>query len=257
MKTELQPPTESDEAILEQMEQIKNEIAETKPLVGRMVAISVLSTEYDVNDVIYQEKIQNLSTKYQKIRQIRPDGNCFFRAVLFAYLERLIHDPSDYARFQSVAKHSKDSLVAFGFPALTIEDFHELFMEVIEGVEKATDVTDLESKFCDITTSDYMVVYLRLLTSGKLQEKTEFFMNFIDGGLSVKEFCNQEVEPMGKESDHIHIIALTEALGIHVQVEYMDRGESGTVNHHDFPDDGAQPHVFLLYRPGHYDILYK
>jgi ubiquitin thioesterase protein OTUB1 len=64
-------------------------------------------------------------------------------------------------------------------------------MEVIEGVEKATDVTDLESKFCDITTSDYMVVYLRLLTSGKLQEKTEFFMNFIDGGLSVKEFCNQ------------------------------------------------------------------
>jgi hypothetical protein len=98
MKTELQPPTESDEAILEQMEQIKNEIAETKPLVGRMVAISVLSTEYDVNDVIYQEKIQNLSTKYQKIRQIRPDGNCFFRAVLFAYLERLIHDPSDYAR---------------------------------------------------------------------------------------------------------------------------------------------------------------
>ena len=62
---------------------------------------------------------------------------------------------------------------------------------------------------------------------------------------------------MGKESDHIHIIALTEALGIHVQVEYMDRGEGGTVNHHDFPDDGLQPHVFLLYKPGHYDILYK
>ena len=62
---------------------------------------------------------------------------------------------------------------------------------------------------------------------------------------------------MAKESDHIHIIALSEALGIHVRVEYMDRGDGGTVNYHDFPEDGSPPHVCLLYRPGHYDILYN
>lgn len=72
-------------------------------------------------------------------------------------------------------------------------------------------------------------------------------------------FCvctHKEVEPMSKESDHIHIIALAKALNVSILVEYMDRGEGGTVNHHIFPED-SDPRIFLLYRPGHYDILYK
>lgn len=71
-----------------------------------------------------------------------------------------------------------------------------------------------------------------------------------------KYFVLQEVEPMGKESDHIHIIALTSSLGIPVRVEYMDRGGSSACNHHDFPE-ASQPMITLLYRPGHYDILYS
>ena len=61
---------------------------------------------------------------------------------------------------------------------------------------------------------------------------------------------------MGKESDHIHIIGMTGATSVSVRVEYMDRDEGHAVNHHDFPE-GSEPHVFLLYRPGHYDVLYK
>lgn len=60
---------------------------------------------------------------------------------------------------------------------------------------------------------------------------------------------------MSKESDHIHIIALAQALNVSILVEYMDRAEGGTVNH-IFPE-GSEPRIFLLYRPGHYDILYK
>jgi ubiquitin thioesterase protein OTUB1 len=60
---------------------------------------------------------------------------------------------------------------------------------------------------------------------------------------------------MGKECDHLQIIALTSALGVPVRVEYMDRGEGDQCNHHHFPEDST-PVVTLLYRPGHYDILY-
>lgn len=60
---------------------------------------------------------------------------------------------------------------------------------------------------------------------------------------------------MYRESDHLHISALSQALGVHVRVLYMDRGEGGRVNHHDFPEDSS-PKIHLLYRPGHYDILY-
>lgn len=53
------------------------------------------------------------------------------------------------------------------------------------------------------------------------------------------------------------ITALCTALKVGVRVEYMDRGEAegGQVKAHDFPD-GVKPKVYLLYRPGHYDILY-
>lgn len=60
---------------------------------------------------------------------------------------------------------------------------------------------------------------------------------------------------MGRESDHIHVIALTQFLGVGIKVEYMDRGEGGKVTSHVFPED-AEPMVHLLYRPGHYDVLY-
>ena len=72
----------------------------------------------------------------------------------------------------------------------------------------------------------------------------------------------QEVEPMGRESDHIHIATLTTSTDVPVRVEYMDRGTSGSnqnelsVNHHDFPSDSSPPKICLIYRPGHYDILY-
>ncbi len=60
---------------------------------------------------------------------------------------------------------------------------------------------------------------------------------------------------MGKESDHIHIIAVATSTGVPIRVEYMDRGEGATVTAHDFPE-GSEPKIHLLYRPGHYDILY-
>lgn len=86
------------------------------------------------------------------------------------------------------------------------------------------------------------------------------------------QFCKSSVEPMGEESDHVHIIALSDALGVPIRVVYLDRSTGAgdvTVNHHDFvPSAGClpsasggssettKPIVTLLYRPGHYDILY-
>ena len=112
----------------------------------------------------------------------------------------------------------------------------------------------------------------RLLTSKQLQLEGEFYQAFMEGGATVASFCSTEVEPMYKESDHIHIIGkartvgksanvdqlspgLTAAAGIGVRVVYLDRGEGDSPIHHDFPE-GTTPTLHLLYRPGHYDILY-
>lgn len=68
---------------------------------------------------------------------------------------------------------------------------------------------------------------------------------------------------MSRESDNIHIIALTKAVGVRLRVVYMDRNEKSLLNVHDFtPNDEENldtftPMITLLYRPGHYDLLYE
>ena len=119
--------------------------------------------------------------------------------------------------------------------------------KVIEGL----DSEGLEREFGEDQLADYLVVYLRILTSAELKNSADFYSNFIEER-SLEEFCQLEVEPMYKESDHIHIIALTAALGLGVRVVYMDRGAGAQ---HDFPESQT-PTIHLLYRPGHYDILY-
>nr|CAD7264622.1 unnamed protein product [Timema shepardi] len=278
------------------------QISDSIDLVGDMEPISSLEGEY-ASDEIFHQKVQDLSRKYKSMRRTRPDGNCFFRGFSYAYLEYLLKNKEEYKRFHELASKSKDDLVTMGFPKFTVEDFHDTlanalvvlscstaedgeievrisFMEVVKKVGESPDnfsQRELHDLFNQQSYSDYVVVYLRLITSGQLQRDSEFYQNFIDGKRTVLEFCHQsanapvvlsstaedgeievrisEVEPMYKESDHIHIIALSTALNVGIRVRYMDRGESSEVIAHDFPE-GSTCAVHLLYRPGHYDILY-
>lgn len=89
--------------------------------------------------------------------------------------------------------------------------------------------------------------------------------------LDVTTFCRRLVDPMDEESDHIQIVALTNALHVPLRVVYLDRSadsgletaigtNSSLLTHvatHDFlPEGCGAPTIHLLYRPGHYDILY-
>lgn len=163
-----------------------------------------------------------------------------------------------------MVEESKTKLLQLNFPQFTIEDFYDTFMEVINKVQPHEDnvkevLAELFKLFNDQAYSDYVVVYLRLITSGKLQEEAEFYSNFIEGNYSsLAEFCKKEVEAMYRESDNLQLVAICAALNCSVRVEYMDRGSHGEVTAHDFPDSSScNPSVFLLYRPNHYDILYK
>jgi len=244
-----------DDLVIAQQRKIEQEIAANSPLVGAEEEISCLLEEYASDDV-YQQKIRHLNTKYTRLRRTRPDGNCFFRAFAFSYFESLIGDQTEYDRFFKLAKDSKDELIALGFPKFTLEDFHDIFIEVVERVRTARTAEDISTILQEPAQSDYVVVYLRLITSGHMQKNGDFYINFLDGYPSVKDFCALEVEPMYKESDHIQLTCLTAAIGVGVRVEYMDRGGE-EVNAHDFcPDGVTQPRIQVLYRPGHYDILY-
>jgi len=246
-----------DIAIIEQVRDIEKQIAGAFPLISGKEVIQDLHKDFEDADAVYQAKLADLFERYSHIRRTRGDGNCFFRSYGFRVLEACLTDLQLLEKLSEKATYTKDKLIELAYSAYTVEDFLETFLEILEVVKKGQNLEDLMQVYNDQGYSDYLVVFLRLMVSCYLQTNEEFYSAFIEGHASMKEFCSQEVEPMAIESDHIHIIALTSAINTTVQVEYMDRGgDESKVNSHRFPDDGSTPTIYLLYRPGHYDILY-
>jgi ubiquitin thioesterase protein OTUB1 len=65
--------------------------------------------------------------------------------------------------------------------------------------------------------------YLWTLSQGFIKRDPSRFEPFLDGTyLDVASFCAAEVEPMRKECEQIQIIALTEYLGVSVDIAYLD-----------------------------------
>ena len=54
-------------------------------------------------------------------------------------------------------------------------------------------------------------------------------------------------------------MALASAFNVGVSIAYIDASAASGLTVHTFPDDCAPEAavIHLLYRPGHYDVLYK
>ncbi|KAK6922473.1 Peptidase C65, otubain [Dillenia turbinata] len=270
--------------------------------------LSSLSAEYESGSPILLEKIKLIGEKYAAIRRTRGDGNCFFRSFMFSYLEHILEtqDRAEVDRVKANVERCRTTLQNLGYADFTFEDFFAntefvetfildasgielefgkmlrfkrttlwLFLEqldnVLQGTEDSISHEELVQRSRDQSVSDYVVMFFRFVTSGEIRKRSEFFEPFILGltNATVEQFCKSSVEPMGEESDHVHIIALSDALGVPIRVVYLDRSSCDkggvSLNHHDFvpasegtesSSKSSNPIITLLYRPGHYDILY-
>jgi ubiquitin thioesterase protein OTUB1 len=64
---------------------------------------------------------------------------------------------------------------------------------------------------------------MRLLTAGFMRRDPNRFVPFLgDSHVDIESFCKSEVEPMGKECDQPQIIAITECLGMSIEIAYLD-----------------------------------
>ncbi|KAL1218726.1 OVARIAN TUMOR DOMAIN-containing deubiquitinating enzyme 1 [Cardamine amara subsp. amara] len=254
----------------------QEEEAAKVPYVADKEPLSSLSAEYQSGSPILLEKIKILDDQYIAIRRTRGDGNCFFRSFMFSYLEHILEsqDRAEVDRIKVNVEKCRKTLQNLGYTDFTFEDFFALFLEqlddILQGSEESINYDELVNRSRDQSVSDYVVMFFRFVTAGEIRTRAEFFEPFITGlsNATVDQFCKSSVEPMGEESDHIHITALSDALGVAIRVVYLDRSscDNGgvTVNHHDFVPVGttnekgeaSAPFITLLYRPGHYDILY-
>jgi len=259
----------------EEMQKEIESLQASAPMVGEVEACSVLLPLYEGNPLPgFVEGITNyLSLTFPAgLRRVRGDGNCFYRAFLFSYLEQIIRggaaSAGELMRFKEVIVNSKADLVALGYTECTFEIFVDMLVELVDKVAAggvtAQEHFDMFQE--DNSDCDYYVWYMRLMTSCALKRDAARFEPFIPDPscATIAEFCSRCVEPMKTECEHLQILALSEYIGVQVHIHYLDGkpcpvGESLQVHKFAEPADASQaasaPTIHLLYRPGHYDIL--
>ncbi|CAO3594024.1 unnamed protein product [Absidia cylindrospora] len=230
--------------------------------------------------------IKNLSRNHSKIRKCRGDGNCFFRgkvnretqptqhtqvivslifiyvAFAFSWFESALHDKTKYETALAHLKDTPKLLEKSGFQKLAFEDFYDVTLEQFEKIPSYASDPDLFlANFQSEEISNAIVMHLRFVTSAYLRVHADDYEPFlVTEMISIDEFCAMHVEAFGRESDHLQIIALTKALDTPVQVIYLDgSGDAEAAVHEFWPNEdekGQREPLQLIYRPGHYDILY-
>ncbi|KAG8345527.1 putative Peptidase C65 Otubain [Trypanosoma vivax] len=206
---------------------------------------------------------------YSGIRYIRGDGNCFYRSASFGIHEALLRDRALASEFLKRVKDLSSRLTNDYGSA--VEDFCDYALDLFERLASGTCSTVEElHRLSTGETSEYVLYFYRYAVSNYIRAHSDEFLPFVVGlGYdTLQAFCYSEVEALGSESDHLQLVAFAQCFGVRITVEYLDCSEVESATRHTFPGveksiNGTSDNVndvvevTLLYRPGHYDLLYK
>ena len=108
-------------------------------MIGDLEPPSVLRHEYENADSPgFIPGIDFLSVQYRNMRRVRGDGNCFYRAFIFSYLENLLSEyqcvgekrnsaVKEKSRITGIILNSKSELVEkHSYSEIAIESFQEV-----------------------------------------------------------------------------------------------------------------------------------
>ena len=148
--------------------------------------------------------------------------------------------------------------MAIGYDEVAIEDFHEVFLDAVKKLKDVAPKDASEHLLKLLGNKEeavYLIMHARFMTSCYLKQNSFLFEDFVG---DVATFCMREVEAVDVECDHPQIIAITNYLGIGVEIN--SAGPKGALEVIKLPEDPEFDQKFrakLLYVPGHYDALYQ
>lgn len=245
-----------------QLEDIQNDIRKEQPLTSALKPLEDLRSKYEAGSN-FDKGVLILANDYSGVRSIRGDGNCYYRAFLYSLCEKLFQAEADEKnRIKAFVQTSAATTEKAGYDATAIEIFHETLVDLIVSVVDGTTTQDKihEELLEENATSDYCTWYCRVLTGTQLKSDPDRFFPYLeDGSRDVFSFCSKSVEPMGVECTMVQVLALAEIFRVQVKIEYLDGHDiaaSGKLQQHQFGPENSKTSLTLLYRPGHYDILY-
>lgn len=268
--------TPTDDEIIAFETNVKSEALSDLPLVGPHEQGFTGLLQYYVNNDSFWPHLDYLENHFSGWRSCLGDGNCFFRAFIYQYIERLLSlslsAPDVFLVMRQSHIIARQTFNQVGFEALATEDFIHSYDETIQSLlDLSSDRIHvqqelLSEKMNDPEISNSLVVYFRLVASSYLRSNADQYEPFITissqstfGTLQKTNdkmvmYCVNYVEAFGKESEDLCIMALSNALNVQVNITAIDASHP-TPQAYTFNQSDAVK-IDLLYRPGHYDILY-
>ncbi|XP_051200468.1 OVARIAN TUMOR DOMAIN-containing deubiquitinating enzyme 1 isoform X2 [Lolium perenne] len=228
--------------------------------------LSSLESEFAYDPM--KDKSNKLLANYSEYRKVAGDGSCFYRSFIYSYLELLVKVPhEEELRLIGTLEPLLEKFQRLDLPGSYYHG-HDAFVNFILKCmdrKQTLSVSDYEDWLFQESQNDQLfaniISYLRLVTAIQICTEVEKFRHAIpELDPSYPEgWCRQEVIPMHKDAFEVHVVALTDVLQVPLRTVNVDISKIAEPNTHIYESPDASPSVpcvTLLYRPGHYDIIY-
>ena len=215
--------------------------------------------EYKSNEE-YLKSIENISKKYKTYKKVRRDGNCFYRSFIYRLFEQtcIKNDKNLYEKIINKIKESKNLTEKNGYEWAVVQDFYEIFLkeftECFNCLSSGIIPRDyLDKLFSDKDKGNYLIYFIRFCIAAFLKENKDNYKSYIEEDF--EKWIRKEVEAIDHVADQIQIMACVNYFDVGVKIEYLNKFKDEVVKlPEDKPDE--EFFIYLLFSPGHYDILY-
>ena len=255
-------------------------VSNTSDLIKR----SYLGDEEKKNKIL--SNIQMYDNMIFKWRSIKGDGNCFYRTVMFFYLEKLIHNKNtDELKnlIYDITQCFKDQFFVEAFQFYKVnKDKFLLILMLLYYALSLEDTKDSKTKAYTIlvrVSNNYLdydygiVLYLKysimkyikknegMLYSKEFSVKLDNLLPIQyqkDGKGFYQPFYERDLMPLGKDAEKIiiYIAPFVVGMGMKIYAFDFDKGE-GMLNEFHFAVNDSTDLMTILYRNFHFEILYK
>ncbi|XBI01112.1 hypothetical protein VPH35_129956 [Triticum aestivum] len=223
------------------------------------------SLPHEFENEIMKDKAKKLSANYSEYRKVPGDGSCFYRSFIYSYLEQLVKvSHEEELRLLGALEPMWEKFQRLHLPG-SYSDLHDAFagfiLECMEQKQKLSvsgyqewlfQESQNEQKFANV------LLYLRLVTAIEICTEVETFKPYITEPDAIG-YCLEEVLSVKKDAQQVNLTVLTNVLQVPLRVVNIDVSLIEEPNIHIIYEspDSSVPTVTLLYRPGHYDIIYE
>lgn len=228
-----------------------------------------------ITDPSLGQEIGKIAENYGGFRRICGDGNCYYRAIAYGVLEKVVLD-GDVTKFDVLHR----IFMRVSYQKIGDNESHEELLSTLEMAAAGKvwrDVEDLQSSFlafnsnfdfalvsaCRRLVSMYLIENQDTVTDGGLSLKDTFIE--ADEGIDMATYCDKYINEMGRDAEGPYIelgilpsllqcrcVIFSLDMRHHLDMEVVcpfDTSAAGGAT-----DPLAVLHILL--RPMHYDLLY-